>query len=206
MKHAPAHAGKLPGWERSVFGLLFALMAAFVVVSTVSAARSAQADVQGSVGLPGISLPPGGAGNGVRHFLPDGGIRGHRTSGAATDKRLSERQPRSAGIVTADIVRRPPGRSAADRRRDTGHRPWRVQRHGDGTARRWRSAGEGAELLTVGSRPWAGGVRQSLSGPDLAIGGLPHHRPDLAGQVSGQWPAGHPVGIGGSRDRDGHRE
>jgi hypothetical protein len=38
MRHAPSHAGRLPGWERVVFALVFALMVAFVVAVSVSAA------------------------------------------------------------------------------------------------------------------------------------------------------------------------
>lgn len=40
MRRAPAHAGSLSPWERLAFALAFALMAAFVVVVTVSAARA----------------------------------------------------------------------------------------------------------------------------------------------------------------------
>jgi hypothetical protein len=42
MRRAPAHAGRLRTWERLAFGLVFALMAAFVVVVTMSAAGSAK--------------------------------------------------------------------------------------------------------------------------------------------------------------------
>jgi hypothetical protein len=40
VRSAPAHAGSLKPWERLVFALAFALMAAFVVVITVSAIRA----------------------------------------------------------------------------------------------------------------------------------------------------------------------
>ncbi len=40
VRGAPAHAGSLSPWERLAFALAFALMAAFVVIVTVSAARS----------------------------------------------------------------------------------------------------------------------------------------------------------------------
>jgi hypothetical protein len=40
MKRAPAHAGKLPAWERLVFMVVFALMAVFVIAVTMSAAKS----------------------------------------------------------------------------------------------------------------------------------------------------------------------
>lgn len=40
MRSAPAHAGKLPGWERLAFALVFALMASFVVAVTVTAAKT----------------------------------------------------------------------------------------------------------------------------------------------------------------------
>jgi Beta-lactamase enzyme family len=40
VKRAPAHAGRLRPWERTVFALIFALMAGFVVLITMSAARS----------------------------------------------------------------------------------------------------------------------------------------------------------------------
>jgi hypothetical protein len=40
VRRAPAHAGSLSPWERLAFALAFALMAAFVAVVTVSAARA----------------------------------------------------------------------------------------------------------------------------------------------------------------------
>lgn len=40
MRRAPAHAAGLPAWERSVFALVFALMATFVVVVALSAAKT----------------------------------------------------------------------------------------------------------------------------------------------------------------------
>ncbi len=39
MRHAPSHAGKLPGWERLVFATIFALMTAFVVAVTMTAVK-----------------------------------------------------------------------------------------------------------------------------------------------------------------------
>src|SRR5450432_186977 len=36
----PLHAGRLPRWERLAFALVFALMIAFVVMVTISAARA----------------------------------------------------------------------------------------------------------------------------------------------------------------------
>lgn len=41
MRGSPAHAGRLRPWERSVFGLVFAVMLVFVVAVTMSTARSA---------------------------------------------------------------------------------------------------------------------------------------------------------------------
>lgn len=81
-RHGPAHAGKLPGWERLVFGLLFALMAAFVVTATVSEAQSAQAGVPGSARLPGALLALGAAGHDAQHVL--GGAFASRAGPAGT--------------------------------------------------------------------------------------------------------------------------
>jgi hypothetical protein len=93
VNRGPSHAGRLPGWERLVFGLLFALMATFVVAITVSTVRSGPRDVPGPAGLPDSLLTPGGAaGHGVQPVVA-GGLgdgRSHRLRGnAALDKRLA---------------------------------------------------------------------------------------------------------------------
>jgi hypothetical protein len=74
VRRAPAHAGRLRPWERSVFAMVFALMAAFVVVVTLSAARSGNgpATVAGHAarspaatsGRSGQAAAPAGAGAG----------------------------------------------------------------------------------------------------------------------------------------------
>ena len=59
MSRRPAHAGRLPLWERLAFGVVFALMAGFVVAMTITAAKSGKhsgdgtAVAAGSVGAPG---------------------------------------------------------------------------------------------------------------------------------------------------------
>jgi Beta-lactamase enzyme family len=44
-RRIPAHAGRLRGWEQCVFALVFAVMASYVLVVSVSAARANQAGV-----------------------------------------------------------------------------------------------------------------------------------------------------------------
>jgi hypothetical protein len=89
---APTHAGKLPGWERLVFGLLFALMATFVVAVTVSTVRSGPQRVPGPAGLPDSMLTPGAARSGAQPVIAggigDGGSRPLRAS-TSLDKRLA---------------------------------------------------------------------------------------------------------------------
>jgi hypothetical protein len=58
VRHGPAHAGKLPAWERLVFAVVFAMMVAFVVVVTVAVARSGPPQASGRV------RPPAGAATG----------------------------------------------------------------------------------------------------------------------------------------------
>ena len=57
MRREPTHAGKLPAWERVVFGLVFALMAAFVVAVTVSAAHAQRSGLRPGAGVPASVLP-----------------------------------------------------------------------------------------------------------------------------------------------------
>lgn len=64
MNRGPSHAGKLPAWERIVFGLVFALMAAFVVAVTVSAAHSNRGGLPPGTGLPDSVPSPGGPSDG----------------------------------------------------------------------------------------------------------------------------------------------
>jgi Beta-lactamase enzyme family len=93
VKHGPSHAGRLPGWERLVFGLVFALMAAFVVVATVSTVRSGQRDLPGAPAVPDSLVTPGGAGSSVQPAVAGGGSGDRRSHPArrntALDKRLA---------------------------------------------------------------------------------------------------------------------
>lgn len=84
MRRGPSHAGKLPAWERVVFGLVFTLMAAFVVAVTVSTVHSQRSELRPGAGLPAsvlaVGSPPDGrvqpaaAGPlGTGHAVPAGG-------------------------------------------------------------------------------------------------------------------------------------
>ena len=57
MKRAPAHAGRLSPWERLAFAVIFALMVAFVIIVTVSAAHAREPAAR-QFGVGG-STPPG---------------------------------------------------------------------------------------------------------------------------------------------------
>jgi len=55
----PVHAGRLAGWERLAFALVFALMMAFVVVITISSARAhGQGGAGGPAGSPSSAARP----------------------------------------------------------------------------------------------------------------------------------------------------
>jgi Beta-lactamase enzyme family len=72
VRRRPSHAGKLLAWERAVFGLVFTLMAAFVVAVTMSAAHSQRTDLR-----PGAAVPDG--------MLPAISTAGGRAQPAAAD-------------------------------------------------------------------------------------------------------------------------
>ena len=60
MKPVPAHAGRLSPWERLAFAVIFALMVAFVIVVTISAAHAREPAAR-QFGVGG-STPPGSGG------------------------------------------------------------------------------------------------------------------------------------------------
>jgi hypothetical protein len=64
VRRGPSHAGKLPAWERFVFGLVFTLMAAFVVTVTMSAAHSQRSELRPGAAVPDSVLPVGGTAGG----------------------------------------------------------------------------------------------------------------------------------------------
>jgi hypothetical protein len=93
VRRAPAHAGSLKPWERLAFALAFALMAAFVVVVTFSAAREHRSRSAGQVSS---RQSPGGRGGtpAGNPSAPDGG-RSPGTSGGEAlaetwDQRLAD--------------------------------------------------------------------------------------------------------------------
>jgi hypothetical protein len=61
LKRAPSHARGLPAWERLVFALVFVLMAGFVVVVTVSAAKSGRSSGGGDAAAGHPDRPGGGS-------------------------------------------------------------------------------------------------------------------------------------------------
>jgi hypothetical protein len=85
----PAHAGRLPRWERLAFAVVFALMAAFVVAVTISAARAhgqrsgpaARRSADGSAADGSQPIPAGGGTAGTRGAGGTGGAGG--TAGTA---------------------------------------------------------------------------------------------------------------------------
>ncbi len=92
MTRAPSHAGKLPAWERLVFGLVFALMATFVVAVTLSAARNGRLTAANSTrpvaSAASDPLQPMGVGPG-HSAAADGTGRQHVLTQASLDKRLA---------------------------------------------------------------------------------------------------------------------
>jgi hypothetical protein len=89
----PAHAGKLRGWERLAFALIFVLMAGFVTAATVLAMRAGHTSAQGRSGLVGASTTELTVGTGhAQHAVGAGSAdaRGqHASSGAVMDSRLA---------------------------------------------------------------------------------------------------------------------
>jgi hypothetical protein len=84
VRRGPSHAGKLPAWERLVFGLVFTLMAAFVVAVTMSAAHSQRSELRPGAAVPDGVLPVGATSSdrvqpaavgalGTGHAAPAGG-------------------------------------------------------------------------------------------------------------------------------------
>jgi hypothetical protein len=91
VRSGPAHAGRLKPWERLAFALAFALMAAFVVVVTVSAMRSRE-----RVARPGASarsaVPPVPAAGRAARSARSGrsaGPAGGQLSASAPDRQLA---------------------------------------------------------------------------------------------------------------------
>jgi hypothetical protein len=81
----PAHAGRLARWERLAFATAFALMAAFVVVITVS-----------SAGLRGPGTPPAGTGGPGRAPAPSVSRRGPDRIAAGGDPAVAQVRGRPA--------------------------------------------------------------------------------------------------------------
>lgn len=89
MTSGPSHAGKLLGWERIVFGLVFALMGGFVVVVTLTAAHSQRG-----------GLPPGTA---VADSIPRPASNpGGRVQAAAVGPLGTGRAARAGGRASLD--------------------------------------------------------------------------------------------------------
>jgi hypothetical protein len=87
VNRGPSHAGKLPAWERTVFGLVFALMAAFVVAVTVSAAHSSRGGLPAGAGLPDSVAVPGSPDGTAPGGRAPGPAAGQAEAGAATSNR-----------------------------------------------------------------------------------------------------------------------
>jgi len=105
----PVHAGRLAGWERLAFALVFALMMAFVVVITISSARAhGQGGAGGSAGSPSSAARPRPrpaarprAGAGAGSGSGSGGQTAGRAARAAWDHRLA--------VALAPVVQGRPG-------------------------------------------------------------------------------------------------
>jgi hypothetical protein len=113
MRRAPAHAGRLRPWERSVFAVVFILMLAFVVAITLSAARPKHHPVAAAGPSAGThALTPGPAGSASSFGLTSpgatpastGAVPQNITSSAALSRRLS--------AALASVRRAAPGRLA----------------------------------------------------------------------------------------------
>lgn len=84
MRSGPSHAGKLPAWERIVFGLVFALMAGFVVVVTLTSVHSQRGGLPAGTTVPdSVARPPGTSGGRVQQVAV-GTARAARAGGRAS--------------------------------------------------------------------------------------------------------------------------
>jgi beta-lactamase class A len=67
VRRGPSHAGRLPAWERIVFGLVFALMAGFVVVVTLTSVHSQRGGLPAGTTVPdSVARPPSTSGGRVQ--------------------------------------------------------------------------------------------------------------------------------------------
>lgn len=101
----PEHAGGLPLWERLAFAVVLAVMVAFVVVLTISAARAHQ---RAPAGLPGVSgLPARAAGTGGQQQPVQALQRGRtgRTAPAAAGHGLRAERDRRLAAALAPVRR-----------------------------------------------------------------------------------------------------
>jgi hypothetical protein len=81
----PAHAGKLRGWERVVFAVVFVLMTGFVAAVTVVAMRSGHSSAYGRAGLKGSSASELTMGGGRVQQVAAGGSAGAPGRGGSSD-------------------------------------------------------------------------------------------------------------------------
>lgn len=93
MTRGPAHAGRLRGWERLVFALVFVLMGGFVTAVTVVAMRAGRPGPEGRAALSGSSSAELIVGTGQAKQTAGGGsadARGQRRySDAVMNRRLA---------------------------------------------------------------------------------------------------------------------
>jgi hypothetical protein len=108
VKRAPSHARGLPAWERLVFALVFVLMAGFVVVVTVSAARSDRSARPIAGSGAGAAHPDKPGGGGVQPVTDQGSSPNVDASSAVTDTSLDRR----LAAVLRPVLRRDSGHFA----------------------------------------------------------------------------------------------
>jgi hypothetical protein len=106
VKRSPAHAGRLRPWERSVFALVFVLMAGFVVLITMSAARGHGRDTDRTSAAGSATIGVDRQGNGVAQpaGLPRSDSRG--AARGRTDAAASAQQSAALDARLAAAVRR----------------------------------------------------------------------------------------------------
>lgn len=107
VRGTPAHAGSLSPWERLAFALAFALMAAFVVIVTVSAARSHEHSSRQPG--PGVSRRSRSVSGDTAPGLPGAhGKDGGRPPAAAGEPAAAAADRRLAAVL-APVLRHRPG-------------------------------------------------------------------------------------------------
>jgi hypothetical protein len=106
VRYSPSHAGKLPPWERLVFATMFALMTAFVVAVTMSAAS------RGNPAAPGATHQSVSSASGRLQPVSAGGVHSPSRFSARRRRRSRPSLDQRLGAALRPLARSDGGRFA----------------------------------------------------------------------------------------------